>query len=155
MLLPYSAACNRFIFGIIIIFIFICTGDAFKAFKDAGDPENMLEKADKCKKLAAHIKRAEVSRKLLHKECELSGHLPNAIPVANETRWDSAFTNMKGVLYHKPCLLRLAQKGHLRMEDSEGRIVDLIPSFNDFLVIEASKAARSQPRFLRWRRHQP
>ena len=44
---------------------------------------------------------------------------------------------MKGVLYHKPCLLRLAQQGHLRMENSEGRIVDLIPSPNDFLIIEA------------------
>ena len=118
-----------------LFFLFI--GDSFKAFKDAGDPESMLDKAEKCKKLAAHIKRAEVSRKLFHKECELSGHHPNAIPVANETRWDSAFTNMKGVLYHKPCLLRLAQQGHLRMEDSEGQIVDLIPSPNDFLIIEA------------------
>ena len=44
---------------------------------------------------------------------------------------------MKGVLYHKQCLLRLAQQGHLRFENSEGQVVDLIPSFNDFLIIEA------------------
>ena len=97
----------------------------------------MLAKAEKCRKLAAHLRRAETSRKLLHRECALSGHNPNAIPVANDTRWDSDFTCMQGVLYHKPCLLKLAQQGHLRIEDSEGRVVDLIPSFNDFLIIEA------------------
>ena len=44
---------------------------------------------------------------------------------------------MKGVLYHKQCLLCLAQQGHLCSENSEGQLVDLIPSFNDFLIIEA------------------
>ena len=97
----------------------------------------MLAKAEKCRKLAAHLKRAETSRKLLHKECGVTGHNPNAISLANDTRWDSDVNCMKGVVYHKPCLLKLAQHGHLRLEDSEGRIVDLIPSFNDFLIIEA------------------
>ena len=99
----------------------------------------MVEKAEKCKKLAAHIKRAELSRKLLHnhRECQVSGNSLNALPLANETGWNSTFICMKGVLYHKQCLLCLAQQGHLCSENSEGQLVELIPSFNDFLIIEA------------------
>ena len=106
--------------------------DAFKSFK--GDNESML---DKCQKLTANLKRADNSRKLLHAECALAGHKPNANPVANDTRWDSDLNCMKGVLYHQPCLLKLAQAGHLRFEDSDGVTTDLVPSINDFRVIEA------------------
>ena len=80
----------------------LAISDAFKSFKD--DNESML---DKCQKLTAHLKRADNSRKLLHAECALAGHKPNAIPVANDTRWDSGYDCMKGVLYHQPCLLKL------------------------------------------------
>ena len=40
-------------------------------------------------------------------------------------------------MYHQPCLLQLAQAGHLRFEDSNGVTLDLVPSINDFRVIEA------------------
>ena len=40
-------------------------------------------------------------------------------------------------MYHQPCLLQLAQAGHLRFEDSNGVPTDLVPSINDFRVIEA------------------
>ena len=89
---PHPTTCHWLIFCVFIL-IFISPGDAFKAFKDAGDTENMLAKAEKCKKLAAHLRRAETSRKLLHRECALSGHNPNAIPVANDTRWGSSTTS--------------------------------------------------------------
>ena len=83
----------------------LAISDAFKNFKD--DNESML---DKCQKLTAHMKRADNGRKLLHAECALAGHKPNAIPVANDTRWDSGYDCMKGVLYHQPCLLKLPRQ---------------------------------------------
>ena len=113
----------------------LAIGDAFKSFKD--NNESMLDKSNKCQKLAAHLKRADNSRKLLHAECALAGHKPNAIPVGNDTRWDSVYDCMRGVLYHQPCLLKMAQAGHLRFEDSNGVTTDLVPSINDFRVIEA------------------
>ena len=115
----------------------LAIGDSFKSFKDTGDNETMLDKSNKCQKLAAHLKRADNSRKLLHAECALAGHKPNAIPVGNDTRWDSVYDCMRGVLYHQPCLLKMAQAGHLRFEDSNGTTTDLVPSINDFRVIEA------------------
>ena len=104
----------------------LAISDAFKNFKD--DNELML---DKCQKLTAHLKRADNSRKLLHAECALAGHKPNAIPVANDTRWDSGYDCMKGVLYYQPCLLKLVQAGHLRFEDRNAVTTDLVPSIND------------------------
>ena len=88
--------------------------DSFKSFKDSGEEETMLDKANKCRKLAAHLKRSDNSRNLLHEECELVGHRPNMIPVANDTRWDSDDACMSGVLYHEQCLLNMARKGHLQ-----------------------------------------
>ena len=104
----------------------LAISDAFKSFKD--DNESML---DKCQKLTAHLKRADNSRKLLHAECALAGHKPNAIPVANDTRWDSGYDCMKGVFYHQPCLLKLAQAGQLRFEDLNGVTTDLWPPLCD------------------------
>ena len=49
----------------------LAISDAFKSFKD--DNESML---DKCQKLAAHLKRADSSRKLLHTECALASAIP-------------------------------------------------------------------------------
>ena len=56
---------------------------------------------DKCQKLTwkEQIITASCS---IHAECSLDGHKPNAIPVANDTRWDSGYDYMKGVLYHQP-----------------------------------------------------
>ena len=112
--------------------------DCFKSFRDNGEDETMLDKITKCQKLAAHLKRADTSRKLLHAECEVVGHRPNQIPVANDTRWDSTYSCMSGVLYHETCLLNMARKGHLRFENTEGVLNDLIPSINDFRMIEAA-----------------
>ena len=61
----------------------------------------------------------------------MAGHKPNAIPVANYTRWDSGYDCMKGVLYYQPCLLKLVQAGHLRFEDRNAVTTDLVPSIND------------------------
>ena len=97
----------------------------------------MEDKAAKCQKLAAHLKRSDNSRKLLHAECELVDHQPNEIPLANDTRWDSTHSCMAGFLYHEQCLLGMARKGHFRFENADGAVSDLVPSINDFRVIEA------------------
>ena len=57
--------------------------------------------------------------------------VPYTIPVANDTRWDSGYDCMKGVFYHQPCLLKLAQACDLRFEDRNGVRTDLVPSIND------------------------
>ena len=97
----------------------------------------MLDKANACQKLAAHLKRADNSRHLLHAECAIVGHRPNMIPLANDTRWDSMHACMSGVLYHEQCLLAMARKGFLRFEGAGGATTDLVPSINDFRIIEA------------------
>ena len=65
----------------------------------------------------------------------LAGHKPNAIPVADDTSWDSGYNCRKGVLYHQPCLLKLAQAGHLRFEDRNGVTTDLNPEKVEQLII--------------------
>ena len=70
-------------------------------------------------------------------ECILVGHNPNNIPLANETRWDSTHACMEGVVYHEECLMRLARRGELVVEDIEGIRNNFIPSINDFLMIKA------------------
>ena len=47
--------------------------------------------------------------------------------LTNAKRWDSGYNCMKGVLYHQPCLLKLAQAGQLRFEDLNGVTTDLWP----------------------------
>ena len=110
--------------------------DALKAFKDTDDGETMADIAEKCKKLADHVKRADVSRKLLFDECEECDHYPKMIPVGNDTRWDSTLACMEGVAYHEECLLRLARKGQMMVE-REGVQRKIIPSISNFLMIKA------------------
>ena len=47
--------------------------------------------------------------------------------LTNAKRWDSGYNCMKGVLYHQPCLFKLAQAGQLRFEDLNGVTADLWP----------------------------
>ena len=47
--------------------------------------------------------------------------------LTNAKRWDCGYNCMKGVLYHHPCLLKLAQAGQLRFEDLNGVTTDLWP----------------------------
>ena len=144
--------------------------DTFKRVKDKEDNETMADIADKCRKLSDHVKRADNSRKLLYKECEVMAHLtftyltflhlfsphlpsphlsspyltqpqvtkhyPKAVPVANDTRWDSTYTCMEGVLYHEECFLRLARRGELVVE-KDGEEKNLIPSIANFLMMKA------------------
>ena len=44
---------------------------------------------------------------------------------------------MEGVLYHEECLLRLARKGLLQVEGSDGIKRKIIPSISNFLMIKA------------------
>ena len=111
--------------------------DTFKEFKTLEDGMTMLEISDKCKKLAEHIKRADPARKLLLDECQAVGHHPKSIPQANDTRWDSRHSNMEGVLYHEECLVRLARQRKLIIKDSNGDTVNLIPTLDEFRLIEA------------------
>ena len=59
--------------------------DTMKALKSC-EGHTMEDTATGCKKLAAHLHRADVSRKLLFDECEVTDHYPKEIPIANETR---------------------------------------------------------------------
>ena len=97
----------------------------------------MADVADKCRKLGNHLKRADNSRKLLFDECEITDHYPKAVPVGNDTRWDSTVDCMEGVLYHKECFMRLARKGLLQVEGSDGIKRKIIPSISNFLMIKA------------------
>jgi hypothetical protein len=97
----------------------------------------MLDVSDKCKRLAEHLHRADPSRKLLVAECEVSGHSPNSVAQANDTRWDSRLTNMQSVLYHEDCLLRLARKGKLVVKDKERVSHSLVPSIQEFQMAAA------------------
>ena len=124
----YSCCCHKQQLGI---------NDAFKKFKNDKDGDSMQDVADKCRKLAAHLKRADNSRKLLYAECERTGHNPNAVPIANDTRWDSTHSCMEGVLYHEECLLNMARRGELDIEDSEGNRSNYIPSVENFHMIQA------------------
>ena len=40
----------------------------------------------KCRKLSAHLHRADISRKLLEDECKVTDHYPKSVPTANHTR---------------------------------------------------------------------
>ena len=80
--------------------------------------------------------RSNLAKMLLQQECKESGHYPKVIPQANETRWDSRYSNMMGVLYHQDCLMRLARKGKLKVKKDK-RVVSLIPTMEEFLLIDA------------------
>ena len=144
--------------------------DTFKRVKDKEDNETMADIADKCRKLSDHVKRADNSRKLLYKECEVisstdhslfhlsspfsphlpsphlsspnlsqpqvTKHYPKALPVANDTRWDSTYSCMEGILYHEECFHRLARRGELVVE-KDGEEKNLIPSIANFLMMKA------------------
>ena len=97
----------------------------------------MADVADKCRKLGNHLKRADNSSKLLFEECEITDHYPKAVPVGNDTRWDSTVDCMEGVLYHEECFMRLARKGLLQVEGSDGIKRKIIPSISNFLMIKA------------------
>ncbi len=112
--------------------------DTFKELKST-DGETMEDIASKCQKLAAHLHRADISRKLLFDECEVTDHYPKAVPTANETRWDSTHECMETMLYHEECFMRLARRGELVTEDKvTGERRSLIPSINDFIMIKAA-----------------
>ena len=59
-------------------------GDTFKAIKSG--EYTMEDIAEMCRKLSAHLHRADNSRKLLADECEVTDHYPKCIPTANDTR---------------------------------------------------------------------
>ena len=83
----------------------------------------------KCRSLSTHLHKSEPSTKLLVAECNVEGHYPKNIPQANDTRWDSEFTLLQGVIYHRECLQRL---------DREGELPGLVPSNREFLMIQGA-----------------
>jgi hypothetical protein len=103
--------------------------DAFKAFKDNTSGLTMVDVIAKCKSLSTHLHKSEPSMKLLVAECSVEGHYPKNIPQANETRWDSAFTLLQGVIYHRECLQRL---------DREDELPGLVPTNREFLMIQGA-----------------
>ena len=110
--------------------------DSFKEFEgEGGEGVTLLAASDTCKRLAAHLHKSNIGKMLLEEECKESGHYPKVIPQSNDTRWDSRFSNMEGVIYHQDCLLRLARKGKLKVKRDK-QVVSLVPTMEEFDLIE-------------------
>ena len=109
--------------------------DTFKQF-ETDSSTTLLSASDTCKRLSAHLHKSNIGKMLLEEECKETGHFPKVIPQANETRWDSRYSNMVGVIYHQDCLMRLARKGKLKVKKDK-QVVSLIPTMEEFLLIEA------------------
>lgn len=110
--------------------------DTFKESEgESGEGVTLLAASDTCKRLSAHLHKSNIGKMLLEEECKESGHYPKVIPQSNDTRWDSRFSNMDGVLYHQDCLLRLARKGKLKVKRDK-QVISLVPSMEEFDLIE-------------------
>ena len=109
--------------------------ETFKQF-EADSSTTLLSASDTCKRLSAHLHKSNLAKMLLQEECKEAGHFPKVIPQANETRWDSRYSNMMGVIYHQDCLMRLARKGKLKVKKDK-QVVSLIPTMEEMLLIEA------------------
>ena len=109
--------------------------ETFKQF-EADSSTTLLSASDTCKRLSAHLHKSNLAKMLLQEECKETGHFPKVIPQANETRWDSRYSNMMGVIYHQDCLMRLARKGKLKVKKDK-QVVSLIPTMEEFLLIDA------------------
>jgi hypothetical protein len=112
--------------------------DAFKEYKqnDFNDEQTMLDCSDVCKKLSEFLHKSSVGKDMLEHECEVTGHAFKTIHQANDTRWDSRFDNMEGVVYHEECLMRLARQGKFTKK-SKGRTYSLVPTISQFRMIKA------------------
>ena len=77
--------------------------DGFKQFKgsDYIEEQTLLDCFFTSKRLATHLHKSSLAKMWMDHECQVTGHSPNAIHQANDTKWDSRCDNMEDVLYHE------------------------------------------------------